>query len=181
MFRGMKAVIDGRIEKVDTFDPGPPLLRSRYEWGTRYRKYLLLEIVTYAIVLIITMSIVSVILYLVIVDIALSVLVVVLTTVCFLIAEFWSKGILGSKIAPGLYREGLIHPKGFLIPYEEIEDVQVRKGLIPILIPNRVVFKPRYENRLVDYSEWDMEVHIIGDDGLELLREKIAEVPSEDE
>lgn len=178
--RKMKAVIDGRIEKVDTFDPGPPLLRSRYEWGTRYRKYLLLEIITYATVLIIMMSIVSVILYLVIMDIALAVLVVVLTTGSFLIAEFWSKGIFGSKIAPGLYQEGLIHPKGFLIPYDEIEEVRVRKGLIPILIPDKVEIIPRYEIRLVDYTEWEMEAHIIGEDGLGLLREKIAEVPAED-
>ncbi len=178
--RGTKAVIGGRIEKVDTFDPGPPLLRSKYEWRTRYRKYLLQEIVAYAMVLIITMSVVSAILYLVIEDAALAVLVVVLTTVCFLVAEFWSKGILGYKIAPGLYQEGLIHQKGFFLPYDEIEDLQTRKGLIPILVPDKVVFIPRFENRLVDYSEWDMEVHIIGEDGLELLRERITEVPDED-
>ena len=179
--RGMKAVIDGRIEKVDTFDPGPPLLRSRFEWRTRYRKYLLLEVVTYAIVLIIVMAIASAIIYVAIGDTALAVLVLVLTTVCFLIAEFWSKGILGSKIAPGLYQEGLIHPKGFLLPYVEIEAVKVRRGPIPILLPDKVVPVPRYELRLVDYTEWELEVHIIGEDGLQLLREKVAEVPDEDD
>lgn len=176
-----RVVIDGRIEKVEAVDPGPPLLHSRYEWSTRYRKNLLLEVLTYAIVLVVTLSIVGVVLYMVIQDVALIVFIIALTTFCFLIAEFWSKGIFGHRVSPGLYQEGLIHPRGFLLPYLEIEDVQVRKGLIPILLPDKIVFHPRYENRLVEYAEWEMEAHIIGEDGLELLRDMLTEVPDEDQ
>ena len=176
-----RVVIDGRIEKVKPIDPGPPLLHSRYEWSTRYRKNLFMEVLTYAIVLVVVLSIVGIALYMVIQDVALIVFIIGLATFSFLIAEFWSKGIIGHKIAPGLYHKGLIHPKGFLLPYGEIDDMQVRKGLIPILIPDKVVFDPRFENRLVDYSEWEMEVHIIGEVGLELLREKISEVLEENE
>lgn len=176
-----RVVIDGRIEKVEPIDPGPPLLHSRYEWSTRYRKNLFLEVLTYAIVLVVVLSVVGIVLYMVIQDVALIVFIIGLATFSFLIAEFWSKGIFGYKIAPGLYHEGLIHPKGFLLPYDEIEDVQVRNGLIPILLPDKVAFDPRYEIRLVDYTEWEMEAHIIGEDGLELLKEKIKELPAEDE
>jgi hypothetical protein len=165
---------------VDDLDPGPPVLHSRYGWHTRYRKYLLLEIVAYAILLVIVMSIVSAVLYLVIDDANLAVLLVVLVTVCYVVAEFWSKGITGLGTAPGLYQEGLFHPRGFLIPYAEIQYVHVRRGPVPFLMPDRVVLTPRHELRLVDYSEWELELHILGDDGLELLTELVADVPMEE-
>jgi len=170
-----RVVVDGRIEKVEPIDPGPPLLHSRYEWSTRYRKNLFMEVLTYAIMLVITLSIVGAILYMVIQDVTLIVFIIALATFCFLIAEFWSKGIFGHKISPGLYQEGLMHPKGFFIPYDELRGVEVKGSFIP-LFPEKIILQPYYENRLVDYTEWEMDKPILGDDGYLALEERISEI-----
>ncbi len=170
-----RVVVEGRIEKVEPIDPGPPLLHSRYGWSTRYRKNLFLEVLTYAIVLVVVLSVVGIVLYMVIQDAALIVFIVGLSTFCFLIAEFWSKGIFGHKVSPGLYQEGLMHPKGFFIPYDELRGVEIKGTFIP-LFPKKIVLQPYHENRLVDYTEWEMDKPILGDDGIKVLEERISAV-----
>ncbi|NOQ53997.1 MAG: hypothetical protein GQ558_05275 [Thermoplasmata archaeon] len=175
-----RVVIDGRIEKVDTFDTGPPLLHSRYEWSTRYRKNLFLEVLTYAIVLLVVLSIVGIVLYMVIQDVALIVFIVGLTTFSFLIAEFWKKGIFGHRVPPGLYQEGFMHPRGFLIPYIELRGLEIKGSLIP-LFHEKVVLQPYHENRLVDYTEWEVDKPVLGDDGIQVLKERISAVDGMEE
>jgi len=170
-----RVVIDGRIEKVEPIEPGPPLLHSRYEWSIRYRKNLFLEVLTYALVLVVALSFVGAVLYIVIQDSTMIVFIIGLATFSFLIAEFWSKGIFGRKVAPGLYQEGFMHPKGFFIPYIELRGVEVKRSFIP-LFPETVVLQPYHENRLVDYTEWEIEKPILGDDGIKALKERISAV-----
>ncbi len=178
-----RVVIDGRIEKVEPIDPGPPLLHSRYEWSTRYRKNLFLEVLTYTIVLVVVLSIVGIVLYMVIQDVALIVFIIGLATFSFLIAEFWSKGIFGHRVPPGLYQEGFMHPRGFFIPYIELRGVEVKGPFIPLipLFHERVVLQPYHENRLVDYTEWEVDKPVLGDDGIQALKERISEVDGMEE
>jgi hypothetical protein len=177
--RSPKVVTEGRVEKAEGVDPGSPLLHSRYEWQARYRKYLVLDLATYAIILILLMSVVALILYLMIPDARLGILIIVLVTVAVLIPEIWSKAPLGLSHPPGLYKEGLMHPKGFFVPYGELRDVDVTKPMVPVLMHDMVNLHPYFEHPGEDYSDWDFEAHILGDDGVEMLRSRVAEINEE--
>lgn len=177
--RSPKVVIDGRVTRTDKVVPGSPILRSRYEWRARYRKYMVLDIVTYAIILIVLLSIVAFILYVMIQDIRLGILVIALVTAAVLIPEIWSKAPVGQEHPPGLYKEGLVHPKGFFIPYGELRRVEITEPMVPVIMQSKVTLHPYFDQPGEDYSEWDFETHILGDDGVEMLRSRIAEINEE--
>ena len=176
--RTLKVVEEGRIVKADRVEPGAPLLRSRYEWRARYRKYMTFDLVSYAVVLIVLLSVVAGIIYVMLPDLRLSIVLVVLVTVAVLIPEVWAKGFYDHDNPPGLYREGLVHPKGFFVPYGELRDVEVLYPAIP-LMPANVSLVPYFEHPGEDYTEWYFHTHILGDKGLTELQEQVARINEE--
>jgi len=177
--RSPKVVTDGRVIRTDKVDPGSPLLRSKYEWRARYRKYMVLDLVASAIILIVLMSIVAAILYAMIPDIRLGLLVIALVLAAVLIPEILAKAPVGQEYPPGLYKEGLMHPKGFFIPYGELRSVEVIPPMVRVIMQAKLTFHPYFDQPGEDYSDWDFEAHILGNDGIETLRSKVAEINEE--
>jgi hypothetical protein len=177
-FRGKRMVVEGRIKDVDELDPGPPILRSRYEWRARYKKYLFIEMLTYAIVLLVVLAIVAVILYILIPDLSVGIIIIALVTIAILGTELWSRGFIDKDHPPGLYQEGLMHPKGFFLPYEEVRDIHETRSPIPVF-PMKIAPVPFYEDSFEDYSDWAFEAHILGDNGVEELRDRVSRINAE--
>jgi hypothetical protein len=176
--RALKVVNDGRVVRAEGLDPGAPILCSRYQWRARYRRYMLSDLVTYAVVLVVLMSVVAGVLYLMLPDVRLAILVVALVTAAVLIPEIWSKGIYDHDNPPGLYKDGMVHPKGFFVPYGELREVEVLYPVIP-LAPKKVSLVPYFEQPSEDYTEWYFHAHILGDDGVEELRKQVAMINEE--
>ena len=176
--KGLKVVTDGRVVKADVVDPGAPLLRSRYEWRARYRKYLVLDLVTYAIVLGVLLSLVALILYAMLPDIRLGILVMALVMAAVLIPEVWARGFFDLENPPGLYKEGLVHPRGFFVPYGELRDVEILYSSTP-MVPAKVSPVPYFDQPSEDYTEWYFPIHILGDKGVEMLRQKVSQINEE--
>jgi hypothetical protein len=145
--KGLKVVIDGSVVKSDPVETGAPLLMSRYLWRARHRRMMVLDLVTYAAVLVVLLSVVAFVLY-------------------------------ALHHPPGLYKEGMVHPKGFFIPYGELRDVEMLYPTIP-LMPPKVSLVPYFEQSSEDYTEWYFHPHVLGDDGLEMLRAKVAKINEE--
>lgn len=173
--KGLKVVTDGRVVRTDAVDPGAPLLRSRYEWRARYRKYMVMDLVTYAIVLVVLLSVVALILYAMLPDIRLGVLVVALVMAAVMLPEIWAKALFDHDNPPGLYKDGLVHPKGFFLPYGEIREVDVLYSSIPMVQP-KISPVPYFDQASEDYTEWYFPQHILGKKGVETLRSKVAEI-----
>jgi hypothetical protein len=173
--RALKVVKDGRVVKDDNGEPGAPILRSRYQWRARYRKYMVLDLVAYAIVLVVLLSVVALILNVMLPDIRMGILVLVLVTAAVLIPEVWAKGFYDPENPPGLYKDGMVHPKGFFVPFGELRDVEKLYPTIP-LMPTKVSLVPYFDQASEDYTEWYFHVHILGDDGVEMLRSKVSEI-----
>jgi hypothetical protein len=176
--RALRVVKDGRVVKADGIETGAPLLRSRYQWRARYRKYMIIDLVSYAAVLIILLSVVAAILYAMLPDIRMGLLVLVLVTAAVLIPEVWAKGFYDPDNPPGLYKEGMVHPKGFFVPFGELREVDILYATIP-LMPANVSLVPYFDQPSEDYTEWYFHVHILGDDGVEMLRSRVAEINEE--
>ncbi|UCC93803.1 MAG: hypothetical protein JSW25_03815 [Thermoplasmata archaeon] len=176
--RALKVVEDGKVVKTDKVEPGAPLLRSRYQWRARYRRHMMMDLVGYAFVLIVLMSVVVAILYVAIPDIRLGILVLVLVIAAVLIPEVWAKGFYDPDNPPGLYKEGLVHPKGFFVPYGELREVDVLYPTIP-LMPAKISLVPYFEQPSEDYTEWYLHVHVLGEKGVEKLRSQVAEINEE--
>lgn len=174
--RSPKVVTDGRVVRADHVDPGSPLLRSRYEWNARYRKYMVLDLVTNAVLLVIVLSVVVAVLYAVMPDARLGVLIVLVVLAAVLVPDALVKAPVGQSFPPGLYREGLMHPRGFFVPYGELRDIRVEPPAVPLLMQPKVSLQPYFDQPGEDYSGWDFEAHILGDDGVEMLRSKVAEI-----
>ena len=174
--RSPKVVTDGRVTRTDRIDPGSPLVRSKYEWSARYRKYMVLDLVMYAVILILLLSVVAAILYAMIPDIRLGILVIALVLGAVLVPEIMSKAPVGQEFPPGLYKEGMMHPKGFFVPYGELRDVEVTPPMVPVIMQSKVTLHPFFDQPGEDYSDWDFEEHILGREGVETLRSKVAEI-----
>ncbi len=175
-FRSPRVVTDGRVVKTDKVDPGSPLIRSRYEWGARYRRYMVLDVLTYALILLVILSLVAAILYAMLPDIRLGILVILLVMAAVLVPDVMTRAPVGKAHPPGLYREGLMHPRGFFVPYWELRDVETVPPPVPVLMQAKVMLHPYFEQPGEDYSDWGFEAHILGDDGVEMLRSKVAEI-----
>ncbi len=176
--RTLKVVEDGRVIKANNVEPGTPLLRSRYEWRARYRKFILMDLLSYAMVLVILLSVVAGIIYVMLPDLRLSIILIVLVTAALLFPEIWSKGFYDHDNPPGLYKEGMVHPKGFLVPYGELRDVEVLYPLIP-LMPKKVSLLPYFEQPGEDYTEWYFHSHLLGEGGVRELREQVSRINEE--
>jgi hypothetical protein len=176
--RALKVVEEGRVVRGGSVDPGAPLLRSRYQWRARYRSHMLRDLVTYAVVLVVITALVGAILYALVPDLMLALLIVVIVAAAVLIPEFWSKGFYDHDNPPGLYRKGLVHPKGFFVPYGELREVDVLYPSIP-LMPKNVSLIPFFEQPGEDYTEWYLHVHILGDNGVRELKEQVARINEE--
>jgi hypothetical protein len=176
--KGLKVVIDGSVVKSDPVETGAPLLMSRYLWRARHRRMMVLDLVTYAAVLVVLLSVVAFVLYALHPDIRIGILIIALVTLAVLIPEVWSKGLYDHDHPPGLYKEGMVHPKGFFIPYGELRDVEMLYPTIP-LMPPKVSLVPYFEQSSEDYTEWYFHPHVLGDDGLEMLRAKVAKINEE--
>jgi hypothetical protein len=174
----LKVVNDGRVVKADALDVGAPILRSRYQWRARYRKHMTLDLVTYAIVLVVLLSVVAGILYVIMPDMLLSILVVAIVTLAVLVPEVLSKGFYDPERPPGLYKEGMVHPKGFFVPYGELRDVEVLYPVMPLVQP-KVSLVPYFEQSSEDYTEWYFHVHILGVEGVEELKKQVARINEE--
>ena len=72
-----------------------------------------------------------------------------------------------------------MHPKGFFIRYGELRQVEITEPMVPVIMQSKVTLHPYFDQPGEDYSEWDFETHILGDDGVEMLRSRIAEINEE--
>ncbi len=176
--RTLKVVEDGRVVKADNVEPGAPLLSSRYEWRARYRRHMLIDLLSYAVVLVILLSVVAGVIYVMLPDLRLSIILVVLVTTAVLLPEVWTKGFYDHENPPGLYKEGMVHPKGFFVPYGELRDVEILYPIIP-LMPKNVSILPYFEQPGEDYTEWYFHSHVLGDRGVDELREQVARINEE--
>jgi hypothetical protein len=171
--RGRRVVVEGRVQEEDSIETGPPLLLSRYEWRSRYKNYLMWDLVYTLLVPIILLLVVGSVLYTMLSDRGLVAIFVGITLLIIMVTNANLRSLFESGTPPGLYEGGLMHTKMFFIPYAELEGVAVTRTAIPIL-PDIVTFQPMFERPTEDYSEWDLPLRVIGDDGVELLRERIA-------
>ncbi len=176
--KALKVVEGGRVVRAEGLDVGPPILRSRYEWRSRYRQHMMLDLLTYAVVLIILLSVVAGIMYIMLPDLRLSILLVVLVTVAVLVPEVLSKGLYDVDNPPGLYKEGMVHPRGFFVPYGELRDVEILYPTMPLMHRN-VSLIPYFEQPAEDYTEWYFHVHILGEEGVEELERQVARINEE--
>jgi len=176
--RSPRVVQEGRVVRTDRIDPGSPLLHSRFEWKARYRRYLVVDMVIYAVVLAVLMSVVAGLLYLVLPDVRLGVLLVVVVTAAVVLPELWARLPVGLEHPPGLYKEGLVHPKGFLVPYGELVEVQVLHSLIP-LAPAKLYLVPYFEQPGEDYTEWYLHYNVLGEKGVRLFQDEVRRINEE--
>ena len=172
--RGMRVVVEGRIEEEVSLDTGPPLLLSRYEWRSRYKTYLMWDLVYTLFVPIVLLLVVGAVLYTMLSDRGIVAIFVGTVLLIIIITNANLRSLFESGTPPGLYEKGLMHSKRFFIPYSEVERADVIRNAVPIL-PDIVTFQPLFERPTEDYSEWDLPLKVIGDEGAELLRERIAE------
>lgn len=176
--KGRRVVTDGHVVKADVIDTGAPLLKSRYEWRASYRRFLVRDLVVHALLLVVPLSVVALVLYAMLPDIRLGILVMALVMAAVLIPEVWATGFYDPDNPPGLYKEGLMHPRGFFLPYGELRDVEILYPSIP-LMPTKVSPVPYFDQPSEDYTEWYFPAHILGDKGVEMLRAKVAEINEE--
>jgi hypothetical protein len=176
--RALKVVEEGRVVRGDRVDPGAPLLRSRTQWRARYRRHMTTDLLTYAVVLVVITSVVAAILYFLVPDLRLGILIIIIVAAAVLVPEIWSKGFYDHDNPPGLYREGLVHPKGFLVPYGELRDVEVLYPSLP-LMPRNVSLVPYFEHPGEDYTDWYLHAHILGEDGVDELQQQVARINEE--
>ena len=166
--------MEGRVEEEASLETGPPLLLSRYEWRSRYKTYLIWDLVYTLFMPIILLAVVGGILYMMLSDRGLVAIFVGIVLLIILVTNANLRSLFESGTPPGLYEEGLMHSKMFFIPYTEIERVDVVRNAIPVL-PDIVTFQPLFERPNEDYSEWDLPLKVIGEEGVELLKERVAE------
>ena len=176
--RTLRVVDEGRVVRAEAVDPGAPLLLSRYQWRARYRRRVLLDLVSYSVVLVVLLSVVAAIVYVMLPDPRLSVLLVVLVTAAVVAPEVWAKGLYDHDNPPGLYREGLVHPRGFFVPYGELRRVEELYPPLP-LMPVNVSLVPYFEQPGEDYTEWYFHARVLGYDGVAELKRQVSRMNEE--
>ncbi len=168
--RGRRVVREGRILHEEGVDTGPPLLFSRFEWRSRYRTYLLWDLVYTLVFPVIFLAVIGGIIYMMMTDKGLVLVFVGIVLVILIFTNANLRGLFEHGTPPGLYEAGLMHPRRFFIPYEEVEGVERVRSAIP-LFPDTVLFHPMFERPDEDYSEWELSIKVLGEEGLELLEE----------
>jgi len=176
--RSPRVVQEGRVVRTDRIDPGSPLLYSRFEWRARYRRYVVIYLVTYAAALVALMSVVAGLLYMMLPDARLGVLLVLVVTAAVIIPELWARLPVGLEHPPGLYKEGLVHPRGFMVPYGELVAVEVLHPLMP-MVPAKLNLVPYFEQPGEDYTEWYIHHRVLGARGVQLFQEEVRRINDE--
>jgi hypothetical protein len=168
----MRIVKEGRIEKTRGLQTGPPLIRSKLQWRSHYRSYLTRELMKTLPLLLGILVVSYVLLWFFIRDVGLVLLILLLVAITVLASDFRLRALLSPGEPPGLFELGLMHPKGFFIPYGELRGAKVTTFSF-ILFPKKLTFIPFYESDFVDYTEWDMPADILEDEGIEELHHRI--------
>ena len=159
-------LVQGRLIRVDDVDRGAPIavsedeMRSRW-WIRRRRSLLTFELVFWA--------------YLTIQYIRgrYSVEYVLLFGLVFITSVLLGYVIFRTKAPPGLYTNGVQHPKAYFLPYEEIGEVQVREKAGGLGGPI-VRLTPRLKGGTWDWDYYDIPIELLGEGGVQTIMDRVT-------